>query len=58
MPRVGGALYARYRKVSSGRRLGVKRCGTAIEKLAGGLGFEPRFSESESDVLPLDDPPS
>ena len=27
------------------------------ERLAGGLGFEPRFSESESDVLPLDDPP-
>ena len=26
-------------------------------ELAGGLGFEPRFSESESDVLPLDDPP-
>jgi hypothetical protein len=26
--------------------------------MAGGLGFEPRFSESESDVLPLDDPPT
>jgi hypothetical protein len=26
-------------------------------KLAGGLGFEPRFSESESDVLPLNYPP-
>ena len=25
--------------------------------LAGGLGFEPRFSESESDVLPLNYPP-
>ena len=25
--------------------------------LAGGLGFEPRLVESESDVLPLDDPP-
>ena len=25
--------------------------------LAGGPGFEPGFSESESDVLPLDDPP-
>src|SRR5690606_25512844 len=25
--------------------------------LAGGLGFEPRFTESESVVLPLDDPP-
>jgi hypothetical protein len=25
--------------------------------LAGGLGFEPRLTESESVVLPLDDPP-
>ena len=25
--------------------------------LAGGLGFEPRLEESESSVLPLDDPP-
>ena len=27
------------------------------EKVAGGLGFEPRLTESESAVLPLDDPP-
>ena len=27
-------------------------------QLAGGLGFEPRLAESESAVLPLDDPPS
>src|SRR3989304_9778605 len=27
-------------------------------KLAGGLGFEPRLAESESAVLPLDDPPT
>src|ERR1039458_4037188 len=27
-------------------------------KLAGGPGFEPRFSESESDVLPLNYPPT
>lgn len=26
--------------------------------LAGGLGFEPRFPESKSGVLPLDDPPT
>lgn len=26
-------------------------------ELAGGLGFEPRLAESESAVLPLDDPP-
>ena len=25
--------------------------------VAGGLGFEPRLTESESVVLPLDDPP-
>ena len=25
--------------------------------LVGGLGFEPRLTESESVVLPLDDPP-
>lgn len=29
-----------------------------MKKLAGGLGFEPRLAESESAVLPLDDPPS
>jgi ABC-type sugar transport system substrate-binding protein len=27
------------------------------KKVAGGLGFEPRLTESESVVLPLDDPP-
>ena len=27
------------------------------QSLAGGLGFEPRLTESESVVLPLDDPP-
>ena len=27
-------------------------------ELAGGLGFEPRLAESESAVLPLDDPPT
>ena len=27
------------------------------DDLAGGLGFEPRQAESESAVLPLDDPP-
>jgi hypothetical protein len=29
-----------------------------IYLMAGGLGFEPRLAESESAVLPLDDPPS
>ena len=28
------------------------------EKMAGGEGFEPSQSEPESDVLPLDDPPT
>ena len=28
-----------------------------LEKVVGGLGFEPRLAESESAVLPLDDPP-
>lgn len=33
-------------------------CCRALGKLAGGLGFEPRLAESESAVLPLDDPPT
>ena len=33
-------------------------CSQNSEKLAGGRGFEPRLAESESAVLPLDDPPS
>jgi hypothetical protein len=28
-----------------------------LDTVAGGLGFEPRLAESESAVLPLDDPP-
>src|SRR5205814_6523730 len=31
---------------------------TRRNQMAGGLGFEPRLAESESAVLPLDDPPS
>ncbi len=34
-----------------------KRCVRAEEGLAGGPGFEPRLSESESEVLPLNYPP-
>ena len=30
----------------------------AGKKLAGGPGFEPGLAESESAVLPLDDPPN
>src|ERR1051326_5957060 len=30
---------------------------SAVNSMAGGLGFEPRLAESESAVLPLDDPP-
>ncbi len=29
----------------------------SLKKLAGGRGLEPRFTESESVVLPLNDPP-
>src|SRR3569832_3019486 len=35
----------------------TRRQGGRDEKMAGGLGFEPRLAESESAVLPLDDPP-
>src|SRR5262249_14715481 len=35
----------------------LRYCSTSRKFLAGGLGFEPRFSESESDVLPLNYPP-
>lgn len=28
-----------------------------LGRLAGGLGLEPRLEESESSILPLDDPP-
>lgn len=35
----------------------VEKCSKPLIKLAGGLGFEPRLTESESAVLPLDDPP-
>ena len=33
------------------------KCAISPRELAGGLGFEPRQAESESAVLPLDDPP-
>src|SRR5690348_18429121 len=35
----------------------MRRQGESL-RLAGGLGFEPRQAESESAVLPLDDPPA
>lgn len=38
------------------KRPGSEEPGLSV--LAGGLGFEPRLTESESVVLPLDDPPS
>src|SRR5262245_31151702 len=34
-----------------------RKFGMYMFLLAGGLGFEPRQAESESAVLPLDDPP-
>ena len=37
----------------------LRQSETVVDKgLAGGLGFEPRLAESESAVLPLDDPPT
>ena len=30
----------------------------SLKRLAGGRGVEPRFAESESGVLPLNDPPT
>src|SRR5205085_2576056 len=38
--------------------ISYRRIGSGEGRLAGGLGFEPRLAESESAVLPLDDPPS
>jgi hypothetical protein len=35
----------------------ARRAARKLKKVAGGLGFEPRLTESESVVLPLDDPP-
>ena len=39
-------------------RVGTNVLRVLGKMLAGGPGFEPGFSESESDVLPLDDPPA
>lgn len=36
---------------------GIKKPVVNGPNMAGGLGFEPRLTESESAVLPLDDPP-
>ena len=36
----------------------ILRSASARSRMAGGLGFEPRQAESESAVLPLDDPPT
>src|SRR5215469_13836794 len=35
-----------------------RRAFALMQQLVGGLGFEPRQAESESAVLPLDDPPT
>ena len=45
---------------NQGRSPGQTKTGPqgARSCLAGGLGFEPRLAESESAVLPLDDPPN
>src|SRR5439155_9165369 len=42
---------------SGGRKVFASRSPSQVSGVAGGLGFEPRLAESESAVLPLDDPP-
>ena len=37
--------------------MGIPQVLTPLSCLAGGEGFEPPLAESESAVLPLDDPP-
>ncbi len=39
------------------KRKGPRHLPGPFTRLAGGRGFEPRLTESESAVLPLDDPP-
>src|SRR5438445_2766496 len=61
-PRAQSASSKEERNCPTDRPTG-QRCSVAREgkgernQLAGGLGFEPRLAESESAVLPLDDPP-
>ena len=69
-PQSGSPLRGRLRRSSSRRslvepevlipvRLKTKPAFRRVPfSLAGGLGFEPRLEESESSVLPLDDPPN
>jgi hypothetical protein len=49
----GGPTYTAFERVKVKQLSGRK-----WTFLAGGLGFEPRFLESKSNVLPLDDPPA
>jgi hypothetical protein len=52
-PAIGGAIPRFFRSL-----WGLPgESGKTRDWLAGGLGFEPRLAESESAVLPLDDPP-
>ena len=59
---VGTAGRRYYAVFVAAKALGKRADKAAYEKqaikLAGGLGFEPRLAESESAVLPLDDPPT
>ena len=45
-------------KMSGCRKELQKNANDSDALVAGGRGFEPRLTESESVVLPLDDPPS
>src|ERR1051326_6265756 len=55
-----GIAISRIIPVNPGYSHQIRRCVCYLipRPLAGGLGFEPRQAESESAVLPLDDPPS
>src|SRR5579884_1428833 len=65
MPTASAAATRRPRRIeaipraSSPPRVGSAPAAPWVRhQVAGGLGFEPRQAESESAVLPLDDPPS
>jgi hypothetical protein len=50
--------YSQHMRHKKGRFRAALEDKSQLNQLAGGLGFEPRLAESESAVLPLDDPPS
>jgi hypothetical protein len=53
----GSVAFSSWPRTEPRRREAAASGQTSAEGLAGGLGFEPRLKDSESSVLPLDDPP-